>query len=90
MTFETKCEILGQFWFEFRDDDKLKDFIKYNDVGLPLAWFISTDVVVPTPVAETYISETFDLFTSALEISHEEADLFTNLNDLLAYVEGRE
>jgi hypothetical protein len=90
MTFETKCNILGQFWFEFRDDEKLKDFIEYNDIGLPLAWFISTAVVSSTPMAEDYVNETFDLFISAFEISHEEADIFTNLDDLLAYAEGRE
>lgn len=90
MTFETKCEILGQFWFEFRDDEKLKDFIEYNDIGLPLSWFIATHVVMSTPMAEDYVNETFDLFISAFEISHEEADQFTNLNDLLAYVESKE
>lgn len=89
MTFETKCDILGQFWFEFRDDEKLKDFIEYNDIGLPLSWFISTHVVMPTSMAEDYVNETFDLFISAFEISHEEADQFTNLNDLLAYIENR-
>ena len=90
MNFETKCDILGQFWFEFRDDEKLKDFIEYNDIGLPLAWFISTGVVTSTPMAEDYVDETFDLFISALEVSENEVDQFTNLNDLLAYVEGRE
>jgi len=89
MTFETKCDILGQFWFEFRDDEKLKDFIEYNDIGLPLAWFISTGVVTSTPMAEDYVDETFDLFISALEVSENEVDQFTNLNDLLAYIEDR-
>jgi hypothetical protein len=89
MNFETKCDILGQFWFEFRDDEKLKDFIEYNDIGLPLAWFISTGVVTSTPMAEDYVDETFDLFISALEVSENEVDQFTNLNDLLAYIEDR-
>lgn len=90
MTFETKCDILGQFWFEFRDDEKLKDFIEYNDIGLPLAWFISTGVVTSTAMAEGYVDETFNLFISALEVSENEADQFTNLNDLLAYLEDRQ
>lgn len=89
MNFQTKCIILGQFWFEFRDDDKLKDFIEYNDIGLPLAWFISVDVVKPQPIAEDYIDETFSLFLSSFDLSEEEAEQFQTLNDLLSYVEMR-
>ena len=89
MNFQTKCIILGQFWFEFRDDDKLKDFIEYNDIGLPLAWYISAEVVDPKPIAEEYIDETFSLFLSALAVSEEEAEQFQTLDDLLSYVEMR-
>lgn len=89
MNFQTKCIILGQFWFEFRDDDKLKDFIEYNDIGLPLAWYISAEVVDPKPIAEEYIDETFSLFLSALAVSEEEAEQFKTLDDLLSYVEMR-
>jgi hypothetical protein len=89
MNFQTKCNILGQFWFEFRDDDKLKDFIEYNDIGLPLAWYISAEVVDAKPMAEDYINETFSLFLSALAVSEEEAEQFQTLDDLLSYVEMR-
>jgi len=40
-------------------------------------------------MAEDYVDETFDLFISALEVSENEVDQFTNLNDLLAYIEDR-
>jgi len=89
MDFQTKCNILGQFWFEFRDDEKLKDFIEYNDIGLPLAWFISTDVVVPNPVAETYVCETFDLFMAALKISEKHIDGFDNLKDIFEFLDSK-
>ena len=87
--FSKKCEILADLWIEYRTDDEFKDFIEYNDIGLPLAWFISTGVVTSTPMAEDYVDETFDLFISALEVSENEVDQFTNLNDLLAYIEDR-
>lgn len=88
--FSDKCGILGQFWFEFRDDDKLADFIEYNDIGLPLAWFISTGVVTPNPIAEDYVNETFVLFLDALALSEDDLDGVDNLNDLLEIVEKRQ
>lgn len=87
--FSDKCGILGQFWFEFRDDAKLSEFIEYNDIGLPLSWFISTGVVTPNPIAEDYVNETFALFLSAMEITEEEVGDIDNLSDLLAYVEKK-
>lgn len=88
--FSDKCGILGQFWFEFRDDEKLSEFITYNDIGLPLAWFIATGVVTPNPMAEDYINETFNLFLAALEVTEEELDEVDNLSDLLAIVEAKQ
>lgn len=88
MEFSNKCNILGQFWFEFRDDEKLKHFVEYNDVGLPLAWFISTDVVTANPVAEDFINETFNLFLSALSLNEEEVDHFENLNQIFEYLDS--
>jgi hypothetical protein len=88
--FSDKCGILGQFWFEFRDDEKLADFISYNDIGLPLAWFIATGVVSPNAMAEDYVNETFNLFLSALEVTEEDIEGVDNLNDLLATVEAKQ
>lgn len=87
--FSDKCGILGQFWFEFRDDEKLKQFIEYNDIGLPLAWFISTGVVTPNPMAEDYVNETFNLFLAALELTEEDIEGIDDLNSLLSFVELR-
>lgn len=88
--FSDKCGILGQFWFEYRDDEKLGDFISYNDIGLPLAWFIATGVVTPNPMAEDYVNETFDLFIAAMNITEEEIEGVDNLNDLLAIAETKD
>jgi hypothetical protein len=90
VAFSDKCGILGQFWFEFRDDEKLKDFIQYNDIGLPLAWFIATGVVTANPMAEDYINETFNLFLAALEVTEEEVSEFDNLETILDYVESKQ
>ena len=89
INFADRCGILGQFWYDFRNDEELKPFISYNDVGMPLAWFISTGVVTPLPMAEEYINETFAMFLDAMEV--EEADVVDvdNLDDLLAIVEQK-
>ncbi len=87
LPFSDKCGILGQFWFEFRDDEKLADFITYNDIGLPLAWFIATGVVTPNPMAEEYINETFELFLAALELKEDEIEGLDTLEQILDIVE---
>lgn len=89
INFADRCGILGQFWYEFRDDEDLKPFIEYNDVGLPLAWFISTGVVTPLPMSEEYVNETFTMFLDAMEVTEEEIVGVDNLDDLLAIVEQK-
>ena len=86
VNFADRCGILGQFWYEFRDDEELKPFIGYNDVGLPLAWFIATGVVTPLPMAEEYVNETFALFLEAMEVTENDVVDVDNLDDLLAIV----
>ena len=88
--FSDKCGILGQFWFEYRDDEKLQEFISYNDIGLPLSWFIATGVVTPNPMAEDYVNETFNLFMAALEITEEDIEGLDSLADILAVVEAKQ
>ena len=63
--------------------------MKYNDVGLPLAWFIATGVVTPLPIAEDFINETFAMFLEAMEITEDDVLEVDNLNDLLAIVEQK-
>ena len=77
-TFEMMCEILAEFWSEYRDDDNLKEFTAYNDLGLPLAYFINESIVVSTPASEAYINETFNFLVAALgiddQVSYESLD----------------
>ena len=76
--FESMCEILSEFWAEYRDFDELKDFVGYNDLGLPLAYFINENIVVSTPASEAYINETFNFLLAALgiddKVSYESLD----------------
>ena len=43
--FSTKCDILSEVHIESGWNKDLADFADYNDVGLPLAWLMSTYLI---------------------------------------------
>jgi hypothetical protein len=81
---EVKMQILAELWIEYRKDEEFKEFIAYNDLGLPLAYAISEGIVESTPPAEKFIEETFELLLAGLGIEDEN---FDNLDDLLGLAE---
>lgn len=81
-SFENKCNILGDFWVEFKDSERFEDFIQYNDLGLPIAFAIATGLVKSTPLAETYVTETFDLLLGGLGI---EDTGFEDIEEILGF-----
>lgn len=52
----------------YRDDEYFQDFCEYNDIGLPLAYCIKSDLAIAQPLAMGFIAETFDLLCAALNI----------------------
>ena len=79
--FSKRCEILGDLWIGYKGDPELSDFIEYNDLGLPLAYALSADIVTATPKAEMFINETFELLLSTFSLTD---DGFDSLDDVLA------
>lgn len=69
--FDNKVGILADLWINFRDTKDFNDFIEYNDIGLPLAYFVHTELVTPADQAIMYIEETFNLLCAALELDLE-------------------
>lgn len=80
-SFENKTTILAELWMNYREDDQIKDFIEYNDLGLPLAYFITNEIVIPTNQAETYINESYDLLVAALEVEDLEYESLDEMMD---------
>ena len=78
--FLNKTSILSELWMNYRDDEGLQDFIEYNGLGLPLAYFIYNELVLPTKQSELYIEETFNLLVAALEV---EDTGFESLDEML-------
>ena len=68
-TFESMCSILGELWMDYKSDKFFKDFIEYNDIGLPIAFLVDNELVEPTQLAKQYVYETWDIFLAALEIA---------------------
>ena len=79
-TFENKINILAELWMNYREDEDLKDFVEYNDLGLPLSYFLMNELVLPTKQAELYIDETYNLLIASLGVEDVE---WTSLDELL-------
>lgn len=82
--FENKITILAELWMNYRDDDQIKDFVDYNDLGLPLAYLLTNEIVMPTKQAEVYINETYDLLLASLEVEDNE---YQSLDEIMGLAE---
>jgi hypothetical protein len=82
--FSNKITILSELWMNYRDDDHLDDFIEYNDLGLPMAYLLMNEIVLPSEQSELYINETFDLLLAALSVKDKG---FESLDELLGNAE---
>ena len=78
--FSNKITILAELWMNYREDDHLDDFMEYNDLGLPMAYLLMNEIVLPSEQSALYIDETFDLLLSALSV---EDKGFESLDELL-------
>lgn len=78
--FQTRCQILGELWLSYRDSEEYKDFVKYNDLGLPLAYAIAEGIVQPSDTAESFINESWSMLLGGFEIEDEG---FESLEQLL-------
>jgi hypothetical protein len=82
--FDNKCEILGQFYSQYREVKDFQDFMEFNDLGLPLAYFVSENLCEVSDDGVRYINETYDLFIASLEIKDTG---FANLEDVFLAAE---
>lgn len=86
--FSNRCRILGDLWLNFKNDEEFADFIQYNDLGLPLAYFISEGFVSQyNEDAEEFINETWDFFTRALNLDYNAE--YNSLEEIITLLEAR-
>ena len=85
--FESICSVLSELWVNYKEDKEFSEFIQYNDLGLPLAFMLDSSIVEPTDSAIQYVTETWNIFLSALGI---EEDLgWSSLEDVFKYIEKK-
>jgi hypothetical protein len=80
-TYSNKIEILSELWSNYRHDEEFQDFVEYNDIGLPLAYLLSNEIVKKTEMSERFIEETFSLLLAGLGIDEDTG--FENLDEIL-------
>ena len=68
ISYSKRCFILSDFWLNYKNEEDFEDFVAYNDIGLPLAFMITEDIVKSTTVAEVYVNEAWELLCTALKI----------------------
>jgi len=84
--FSSICDILGSLYSNYREDKNFKDFIEFNDLGLPLAYLAKENLCEPSDDGVRYITETWELFLAGLNIKDEG---FEDLEQLLEIAEAR-
>jgi hypothetical protein len=78
--FSDVCNILGELFSQYKEDKDFKDFIEFNDLGLPLAYLTRENLAVPSDDGARYIMETWEIFLHGLRL---EDTGFTDLDSVL-------
>jgi hypothetical protein len=84
--FSNICEILGQLYSNYNEDKEFKDFIEFNDLGLPLAYLSSQNLCDVSDDGARYITETWDIFLASLNMKDEG---FEDLEEVFALSEEK-
>jgi hypothetical protein len=87
-SFDDYCSILAELWINHKEEKQFEDFISYNDLGLPLAFLVDSELVTPTEVAKKYIEETWIILLKSLDINEDIG--FSSLEDLFNYTSDGE
>lgn len=72
--FSKICNILAQFYLNYREDKELGYFLEFNDIGLPLAFLSAEGLCEVNDDGNKYVAETWEMFLSALDIPDEDFD----------------
>ena len=66
--FRNVCEILGKLYSVYKEDEEFIDFIEFNDLGLPLAYFVAENLCEVSDDGSRHITETWALFLARLNL----------------------
>lgn len=86
--FSNICRILGKLYQDYRQDKGFADFIEFNDLGLPLAYFHDEGLAEVSEDGKKYILETYDLFLASLKIEDDKYETLEQLFDIVRKQQG--
>lgn len=86
-----RADVLKEFWLFFKDDDDeyIQEFIQVNDLGLPLAYFVSEGFISDEDMndkVETMINDTWNSMLNALDLTTDEVEGMT-FSEILDYLQ---
>ena len=84
--FTNVCSILGKLYSLYKEDGEFKDFIEFNDLGLPLAYFVAENLCEVSDDGSRYITETWTLFLAGLNL---EDTGFSDLDEVFESAEEK-
>ena len=82
--FSSKVLILAELYAKYSEDKGFKEFIEYNDIGLPMSWMMHEGLCMPSEEGMRFISETFELFVASCGLKDTG---FSNLDEMLNHIE---
>ena len=72
---------MAELWMNYRDDKNFSDFFGYNDIGLPISYYLAEGLITElSPLGEQYIMETCDMFLAMLEVTEDDVDSLVDIN----------
>jgi hypothetical protein len=81
MDFADKTGVLAQLWIDFREDEDFSAFMDYNDIGVPMAYYVAEGLVNGlTALGEQYVEESIDMMFKLLDITEAEVDELDEIN----------
>jgi hypothetical protein len=84
--FTKMCDVLGSLYANYKEEEEFKDFIDFNDLGLPLAYFVSEGLCEVSDDGARYITETWALFLAGLNL---EDTGFSDLDEVFESAEEK-
>ena len=76
-----KSGLMAELWMKYRDDKNFSDFFGYNDIGLPISYYLAEGLITElSPLGEQYIIETCDMFLALIDVTEDEADGLIDIN----------
>jgi len=82
MDYPAKQRIVSQCWLAVKEDPNWKDIVKYNDLGMPLAYAAEAGLAELDDIAKAFVDEAYGVIIEVLQIAaDQEFDSWADLND---------